>query len=288
VPFDPAAVGTDITTHPVFRLEARRNFPIRNGEIDIAGETHVYSYSRVGDYPVGITVLRSRTHVLSAWVQSAGYAYLALALLIAGLLLLGRRVIRQITLREQLQRQLLSTQAELEAANSSLSTMAYIDGLTDLFNRRYYEKVFERELRRACRNRTSIAVLMLDVDFFKKFNDRYGHPEGDECLKTVAQAILSGMRRSGDFAARYGGEEFVVVLPETDLEGARAVAETIRSSVEARALENKDTPLGIVTVSVGMAAGIPQQGEQDGPDYLAMADAALYRAKTGGRNRTAA
>lgn len=288
VPFSADAVGTDISSHPAFRPQAGPHVPKRSGEVDIAGTTHIFSNARVGDYQVGITVLRAKDQVLAVWLQIAALAALALALLITAMVLLGRRVIRQIALRERLQQQLLSTQTKLEAANSSLSAMAFIDGLTDLFNRRYYEQVFERELKRAFRNQAPLAVLMLDVDYFKKFNDRYGHPEGDECLKTVAQAILGAMRRSGDFAARYGGEEFVVVLPATDLEGARAVAEAIRAGVEGRAIAHADAPSGIVTISVGIHAGIPHDGTQAGRDFLGRADTALYRAKAAGRNRTEA
>lgn len=287
VPFDPGSIGSNVTGHPIFRLAALKNFPNSSGETDVGNQACLYTYSRVGDYPAGIIVLRSKDQVLRPWMYTAGFAYLALALLVGGLLVLGRRVLRQIVLRDHLQRELLATQGELEAANSSLSTMAYIDGLTDLFNRRYYEQVFEREVRRACRNGLSVAVLIIDVDHFKKFNDRYGHPLGDECLKMVAQAILAGMRRSGDMAARYGGEEFVVVLPETDLPGARMVAETIRANVAAKAIEHKDADSGAVTVSIGAHAGIPVGGDGCTAAFIAAADAALYRAKAGGRNRVA-
>ena len=286
VPFDAGSIGSDITPHPIFRLQAQKNFPNRSGDIRVDGERRIYSYARVGDYPVGIVVLRSKGEVLRPWMHTAGFVYLALVLLVGGLLVLGRRVFRQIVLRDHLQRELMETKEELEAANSTLSTMAYIDGLTDLFNRRYYEKVFERELRRACRNASSLAVLIIDVDHFKKFNDRYGHPLGDECLKKVAQAILAGMRRSGDMAARYGGEEFVVVLPDTDLAGARMVAETIRAHVENLVIEHADAAAGVVTVSVGAHAGVPR-GDDSGPVFIAAADAALYRAKMAGRNRVA-
>lgn len=288
VPFDAAGIGSDITPHPIFRLQAQKNFPNRGGDLRVDGEHRIYSYSRVGDYPVGIIVLRSKDQVLRPWLHTAGFAYLALVVLVGVLLVLGRRVFRQVVLRDHLQRELMETKEELEAANSTLSTMAYIDGLTDLFNRRYYETMFEEELRRACRSGTSLAVLIIDVDHFKKFNDRYGHPLGDECLRKVARAILAGMRRSGDMAARYGGEEFVVVLPDTDLAGARMVAETIRAHVESLVIEHADGAGGVVTVSIGVHAGIPRTAHDSGAAFVAAADAALYRAKVSGRNRVAA
>ncbi len=287
VPFDPAGIGSDITPHPIFRLQAQKNFPNRGGDLRVDGRRRIYSYSRVGDYPVGIIVLRVKDQVLRPWLHTAGFAYLALVVLVGGLLVLGRRVFRQVVLRDQLQRELMETKEKLEAANATLSTMAYIDGLTDLFNRRYYEKTFERELRRACRSGASVAVLIIDVDHFKKFNDRYGHPLGDECLRKVAQAILAGMRRSGDMAARYGGEEFVVVLPDTDLAGAQMVAETIRAHVESLVIEHADASGGVVTVSIGAHAGIPRTADDSGAAFVAAADAALYRAKVNGRNSVA-
>jgi diguanylate cyclase (GGDEF)-like protein len=279
VPFDTASIGRDTKANPVFRLHGR--------EADVAGETFLYSESRVGDYPAQVAVLRSKDVALRPWRQSAALSYLALFVLIAGQLLLGRRAVRQIALRDRLQRDLLATKALLETANASLSAMAYVDGLTELFNRRYYEQAWEREHRRAFRNRTSLAVLMIDVDHFKRYNDRYGHLAGDECLKTVAQAIQRGLRRSGDLAARYGGEEFVVLLPDTDLAGACEVADAIHANLAAHALCHEAAPLGVVTISIGAYAAVPGQADDPERACVARADAALYRAKEAGRNRTA-
>jgi diguanylate cyclase (GGDEF)-like protein len=279
VPFDTASIGRDTKANPVFRLRGR--------EADVDGEVFLYSESRVGDYPARIAVLRSKDVALRPWRQSATWSYLALFVLVAGLLLLGRRAVRQIALRDQLQRDLLATKALLETANASLSAMAYVDGLTELFNRRYYEQTWEREHRRAFRNRTSLAVLMIDVDHFKRYNDRYGHLAGDECLKTIAQAIQRGLRRSGDVAARYGGEEFVVLLPDTDLAGAREVADKIHTNLASHGLRHEASPLGVVTISIGAYAAVPEQADDPDRAFGARADAALYRAKEAGRNRTA-
>ena len=288
VPFDAAAIGRNIAAQPVFGLRPSRPGAAHAAEARIDGAPVIYSRSRVGDYPVDVTVLRARDVALAHWRQSAVLSCAALLTLIGGLLLLGRRVVRQIALRDALQRELLATQDALEAANASLSAMAYVDGLTELFNRRYYEQAWEREHRRAYRNRTSIAVLMIDVDWFKRYNDRYGHALGDDCLKAIAQALVGGLRRSGDLAARYGGEEFVVVLPDTDAAGARGVAEAIHGHVAALALAHADSDYGRVTVSIGLYAAVPQQATDDARTFVVQADAALYRAKAQGRNGTAA
>lgn len=286
-PFDARELGRNIASSPVFLLQAKQGFATQTIDAVIDGRARIYSHARIGVYPVGITLLQDQHAVLAGWRHSAVFAGLALLLLVVGLLLLGRHVVRQLALREQLERELLSTKAHLETANTALSTMAYIDGLTELFNRRYYEQALQREVGRASRNGSSIAVLMLDVDFFKKYNDRYGHQAGDVTLKAVARSIQRGLRRSGDLAARYGGEEFVVILPDTDLAGAREVAETIRVAVQACAIPHEDAPLGVVTLSVGMCAAVPQSGE-GGAALVARADAALYRAKAAGRNCSAA
>ena len=286
VPFDAGAIGRDIAAQPVFGLAVPRAGGTQAAEARIDGAPVIYSRARVGDYPVGVTVLRARDVALAEWRRSAMLSGAALVTLFAGLLLLGRRVVRQIALRDALQRELLATRDALEAANASLSSMAYVDGLTELFNRRYYEQAWEREHRRAYRNRTSIAVLMIDVDYFKRYNDRYGHALGDDCLKAIAQAIARGLRRSGDLAARYGGEEFVVVLPDTDSAGARGVADAIHGHVAALALAHADSGHGRVTVSIGIHAAVPDQAADDARTYVVQADAALYRAKAQGRNGT--
>jgi diguanylate cyclase (GGDEF)-like protein len=285
-PFDARELGRDIASSGVFLPQIRQGFATRTTEIEIDGKASIHSHARIGVYPVGITLLQDRDAVLAGWRHAAMFAGLVMLVLVVGLLLLGRRVVRQVDLRDLLEGELMSTKANLETANAALSTMAYIDGLTELFNRRYHDLALQREVGRSSRNGASIAMLMLDIDFFKKYNDRYGHQAGDVALKAVAQAIQRGLRRSGDLAARYGGEEFVVILPDTDLAGAREVAETIRIGVQSRAIAHEDAPLGVVTVSVGLCAAVPASAD-DGPDLVAQADAALYRAKAAGRNCSA-
>ena len=128
---------------------------------------------------------------------------------------------------------------------------------------------------------------MIDVDFFKAYNDQYGHPAGDECLRQLAQVLLRQLMRAGDLAARYGGEEFAVLLPDTDLDGAAAVAERIRAELAELALPHAGSPLGTVTASIGYRVA-PADGAVSVVDMLDEADRALYAAKSGGRNRARA
>lgn len=169
--------------------------------------------------------------------------------------------------------------------NEQLHKMAYIDGLTGIANRRHFDETLQTEWRRCLRSGKPLALLMLDIDHFKAYNDLYGHLSGDECLQAVASTLHDGLGRAQDMAARYGGEEFVCLLPECDLDGALRVAESLRASVQALHIEHKGSPVAAnVTVSVGVAVQIPDAGTR-AEDILARADAHLYRAKQDGRNR---
>lgn len=176
------------------------------------------------------------------------------------------------------------TQA-LEEVNHQLAVLSVTDALTRLANRRRFDAVWLDEWQRALRQATPLAVIMLDVDHFKAYNDHYGHQQGDECLRRVGEVLLTTVRRAGELVARYGGEEFVVVLPGTSVIHAMAVAESIRANIQAAGIAHAHSGVAaVVTVSLGVAVGIPTQG--DACDALVhAADAALYRAKDQGRNR---
>lgn len=174
-------------------------------------------------------------------------------------------------------------EARLEEANRQLRVLAREDGLTRLANRRRFDEALGAEYRRAMRVGSPLAVVMLDVDQFKAFNDTYGHPSGDACLQALASVLNSRCRRPADLPARYGGEEFVLLLPNTDAAGALAVAECIRTALCALAIPHAGSAFGSVTVSMGVAAMTP--GQAQGPAALVeAADAALHEAKRAGRN----
>ena len=162
-----------------------------------------------------------------------------------------------------------------------------MDALTGLANRRAFQSELQHEWKRAVRSRTHLALLMLDADWFKLFNDRYGHVEGDEVLRRISNCIERAMRRPGDVGARYGGEEFVALLPETDLAGAMLIAERICVAVAGLDLVHEESPLGHVTVSIGVAVAEPALGGSE-TDLVRAADLALYAAKRTGRARVAA
>jgi two-component system chemotaxis family response regulator WspR len=188
--------------------------------------------------------------------------------------------------RDDAYRALAALQRDLEAANSELARLSVLDALTGLSNRRGFDTALNDAWRRARRDVTPLSVVLFDVDWFKRYNDRYGHPAGDEVLRKVGAALGGAVRRSGDHAARYGGEEFALILPNTPIEGAMTVAEGACRAVRALAIPHADADAtGHVTLSAGVASAMC--AEIGAEQLVQQADAALYAAKRAGRNRAA-
>jgi len=187
----------------------------------------------------------------------------------------------------QMRYSLLVLTRKLDEANRELMRLSSADGLTGIANRRRFDETLLKEWRRCAREARPLALLLIDVDFFKPFNDNYGHQAGDECLKAVARVLSQTLHRPSDLAARYGGEEFAVILPGTDEAGALAVAEALRVAVQQMGITHRYSEVApVVTISVGLACATPQPGNETGfIGLLKDADAALYRAKSEGRNR---
>jgi diguanylate cyclase (GGDEF)-like protein len=186
-------------------------------------------------------------------------------------------------LHDSLEQRVAERTAQLEDANRQLATLSATDSLTGLANRRRFDEVLRSEWGRATRSGQPLAVIMLDVDYFKKFNDGYGHQAGDACLIRVAHALAAGARRASDLTARYGGEEFSIVLPNTGADEARQIGEALRRAIEALNIAHERAAAGQVTISVGIAIG-SEQNATDPDALMRLADAALYRAKDAGRN----
>lgn len=177
------------------------------------------------------------------------------------------------------------TQIRLKQQADLLAQYAYKDGLTQVMNRRFLDEQLPREIARSQRSGLPLSLIIMDIDFFKKYNDHYGHIKGDDCLKQVAQAVSSVIQRPADTVIRYGGEEFVIVLPDTDLNGAASIADSIREAVLSTQIVHAESPVSdYVSISLGVASNMLTQ-DMSSQDLLSMADAALYRAKEKGRNR---
>lgn len=209
-----------------------------------------------------------------------------------GVVFLSWRYLRQskILANQQQQNELLDQRVrektlELKKANKELSRLSYIDGLTKLYNRRYFDSQLTKEWHRLQRIAQPISLLLCDIDFFKEFNDSYGHQKGDEGIQKVAQIIMEHSKRSIDIPARYGGEEFAVILPQTDSSQARILAERIRHGVECEnILHSSSKTANRLSISIGVATTIPKNGE-DPASLVSLADRALYQSKREGRDR---
>lgn len=174
---------------------------------------------------------------------------------------------------------------ELEAANRQLQTLSTTDGLTGIANRRSFDSAWESEWQRASRHGLPLALIMIDVDQFKAYNDHYGHQAGDACLQRLAQIFDAAVQRTGELAARYGGEEFILILPGLNGDEACALAEKIRAKVQALGLPHAmNIALGVVTISLGVASNTPQH-DTSSHALIEAADGAMYRAKQQGRNQ---
>jgi two-component system chemotaxis family response regulator WspR len=187
--------------------------------------------------------------------------------------------------RDEAFKALEESKAKLAEANLALQKLSSLDGLTGIANRRSFDETLSKEWHRSMRNSKSLGLIMIDIDFFKLYNDHYGHQGGDDCLKNVADCLNSSIHRDTDFLARYGGEEFSVILPETHLDGAIKVAETIRENIQSLEIPHAKSKVSdFVSISIGVSAVVPLMATA--PEILiAAADQALYKAKENGRNR---
>ena len=177
--------------------------------------------------------------------------------------------------------QLMDTLSE---TNGQLKQQNNTDELTKVSNRRYFDEVLEKEWLRAKRTKAPLSILMIDIDYFKQYNDTFGHIEGDECLKRIAETLSNNLNRPGDFVARYGGEEFCIIMPETNLNGAVASAEKIHSTIIELKIKNPGSEVSrYLSISIGVAATIPKDGNSY-MDLIYTSDKALYKAKKDGRN----
>ena len=231
-----------------------------------AGVYRVGSYNHLSHYPMSVLVAENSSAILREWhgqLRVHGAIVLGVLLVIG---VLGYRVDR---------------------ANRATRVQAFHDGLTGLANRRCFDEMIKLELRRSARNGRPLSLIMMDIDLFKSFNDKYGHPAGDACLRAIGAAVQGVLRRPGDMAARYGGEEFAVLLPETDAAGAAQIAEDILAAVRLLAIRHEIGSHGIVTLSAGVASWYPERPMATPVTLVEMADTALYAAKALGRNTVA-
>lgn len=205
-----------------------------------------------------------------------------LSAILLGVMAFAWRIFTQIEIQQQ---QLLESSHALKLMNTKLERASYTDSLTGIFNRRYFNLVYDREFKRAVRAKQPITFMMIDIDFFKQYNDLYGHLQGDIALKNVAHALKASLNRPGDFAFRLGGEEFGVILSDTDSMSSRKIGEKIRLNIEQLGMEHKGSKANsVVTISIGAICVTPVEG-MNNEALLHSSDLNLYIAKDKGRNQ---
>lgn len=277
-PFIPSVVGKSLADSEIFR----RYLPNAHEGIAqvkaITDDTErLYAYRALSTYPLVVEAGLSRESITAPWRRDLLKTGVVLVFLVGVLAVFGLIVLSQL-------RQRMVMERELRHAHQAMRDMALTDSLTGLGNRRRLDSALLDQIRWAKRHGSPLSLIMLDVDYFKRYNDRYGHAAGDDCLSAVGGAIQQVVKRPGDLAARYGGEEFTVLLPDTDSAGALKVAQDILQAIRSLNIEHSEHPLGTVTASAGIATRQPSLENVTPATLLKSADAQLYLAKHSGRN----
>lgn len=279
-PFVESLIGTSLAKSEIFE-KLLPNAPSGNAMFSslVDGVVRLHGYRQLDSYPLVVSAASSRESILKDWYDTAFRSSVIVALVVLGVGLFGWMFLYQVRVGEQVE-------ADLRKAKEALKLIATHDSLTGLGNRRLFEGALDIEFGRGARQSSSLSLIMLDIDYFKRYNDAYGHVAGDHCLAEVARAVKGCCHRKADLAVRYGGEEFAVLLPDTDIHGAMVIAEQIRRSVMDKNIIHSGSPSGFVTVSLGCYSFVPT-GRDSMEVFIERADAALYQAKHSGRNRSA-
>jgi diguanylate cyclase (GGDEF)-like protein len=271
--------GTSIADGELFSRYLKEHYEGTATVISMLDQVkRIYGYKRLDRYALVVLTGLSEYEVLDGWRQNAWRSLLVIICVLVANLLFGLLLFQQIRFG-------LRAESQLRIASHSLEKLALQDGLTGLANRRHLQEILSLEFVDGDANLHPLSLIMIDIDFFKSYNDAYGHVAGDKCITAVASCIRASLNRTGDLAVRYGGEEMAVFLPYNDARGAFALAEKIRLTVLERAMEHAGNPLGTVSISLGVYACLP--GECPSMEaFIERADTALYAAKHQGRNRT--
>jgi diguanylate cyclase (GGDEF)-like protein len=287
-PMPDSYIGKNLSVSPLF-LKMLAHADKGSGQWTAAmdGKKRIFGFVRSQRYPLVVAAGYDKralfNHWLKSWVQDL---ILSLALLIV-ILVLGAFVLRQARRTLRYQRELTRLRDELTAANYALENLAQSDGLTGVANRRHFEHMLTDSLQNARLSGQPVSLILFDIDYFKRYNDTYGHVAGDDCLKKVAAVLKNAARRKNELTARYGGEEFAIILPEQTLSAAVALAESIIAAVNQLAIPHHTTelPQKHVTLSAGCAVYLASDSQQRKQALIERADEALYRAKRAGRNQ---
>ncbi|WP_267427738.1 sensor domain-containing diguanylate cyclase [Methylobacterium sp. GC_Met_2] len=276
-PYDPTRIDAHVAGNPSYEHMALQGEGTFHGPAVVGTGEHNFVYAHVGSLPLVLSTCMKSGAAFATWWWRALTLGGVVAILLAAVLGLTRRLQRELAQHK-------ATELRLAAANAELAALATTDALTGLGNRRLFDEALDGEWRRAVRSQRPLSLLILDADWFKGFNDLYGHQHGDEALRLIARSLDAVLNDRFDTGFRIGGEEFAVLLPDTDLAGAVVVAERIRVAVAGWALSHAGSPHGVLSVSCGAAEMIRARAS-DPAALVAASDIALYEAKQLGRDR---
>jgi len=287
-PFPDSFINRNIATSPLFQSAlktADKGSAAWRSSLD--GVERIYGYARLKQYPLIVTAGYDRDAVRTEWFEENILVLMLNTLLLLVITAMGFFMLRQVKSNLKNQLKLMEMRDELTSINHTLQSLAMVDGLTGLANRRQFDALLEKNLERSMKLTRPLSLVMLDVDYFKRYNDTYGHVAGDMCLKKVGHALKSLPLRSDDLVARYGGEEFAIILPATTAAEALKVANLAVQAVIDIGLAHKSTevPGGVVTLSAGCATLVANGETGEAEQLEKLADSALYDAKQSGRNR---
>ncbi|PWF50825.1 GGDEF domain-containing protein [[Kluyvera] intestini] len=245
----------------------------------------IFAFQKNKRYGLVTTVAVSTDEALNSWRHHAEILSATIIFLVGCACFSGGYVFKEMSRRVQLNKELTNAKESLMSANAQLKEMASVDSLTGLANRREFDDIFPQTISECAKNKKSISLLLIDVDFFKNYNDKYGHVAGDDCLRSVAAIIKASLTEFNAVTARYGGEEFVVILPEAEPELAKRIAGSITRNIISERITHEASPFGVVSVSIGVSHARATDLDDDGTSLIESADTALYRAKFSGRNQ---
>ncbi|MEL0578352.1 sensor domain-containing diguanylate cyclase [Pectobacterium punjabense] len=287
-PYDDSYVNRNVSNGPLFSEHLKQS---ESGTATFVSTLdhieRIYGYTKLKRYPIVIAAGFDLGLVLNKWkADRLVYGVITLILLFT-ITLLGLIVLRQIRMNLKNQIDLTIVRDELTSVNHTLQTLALFDGLTGLANRRQFDIFLQQTLLRIAGTQQCMALIMIDVDAFKKYNDHYGHVAGDECLRKIGNVLSNMPKRKEDLVARYGGEEFAIIITDTDKQGAATFAQRVLDAVRKEKIPHDMTlfPEKIVTISAGAYVFCVDNPPPTAASVVGIADAALYRAKNGGKNR---
>lgn len=284
-PFREQDMGRNFSQSPIYaKYLVDQSVGTASFTSSLDGVERLYAFRKSDKLPLVTTVALGKREALAAWQLEALMSIVVVASLLGLTGIIGWMLIRDIRRRIKVEGALLVAQQQLLSSNQQLELLAMYDALTGLANRRCFDETLAMEAQRAQREGTSLALLMIDIDYFKLFNDTYGHLAGDACLQDVGRVFEQCIRRPSDLLARYGGEEMVVILPNTDSDGAAVVAQHLLDCLSQQNIIHATSPLGRVSASVGVASAMGSELER-WQALIEAADQALYNAKAAGRNR---